>query len=181
MVCIFLADGFEEIEAITVVDVLRRADCDVKIIGIGGKRIEGAHNIAVESDMEISYLDINEIDGIILPGGMPGTTNLEKNGNLKEIIRLCNDKKLLIGAICAAPSILGNMGILEGKFACCYKGFEDKLLNANIVNDDVCAYDNIITSRGPGTALAFSLKIVEYIYGKECKEKIRKAMQCGDL
>ncbi len=181
MICVFLAKGFEEIEAITPIDVLRRANLDVKTIGIGGKIIEGTHGIKIEADLEIENLNINDIDGIILPGGMPGTTNLSKNEKLKDIILKCNEKKQMIAAICAAPSILGEMGILKDKKACCYPGFEDKLLGANISSEEVCVSENIITSKGPGTALNFSLKIVEYICGKEIKEKVRKSMQCGNI
>ena len=181
MICVFLAEGFEEIETATPIDVLRRANLNVKTIGIGGKMIEGTHGIKLETDLEIQDLNINDIDGIILPGGMPGTTNLAKSEKLKDIILKCNEKKQMIAAICAAPSILGEMGILKGKKACCYPGFEDKLLGANISFEEVCVSENIITSKGPGTALNFSLKIIEYICGKESKEKIRKSMQCGSL
>lgn len=178
MIYIFLDDGFEEIEAITAVDVLRRAGIDVKTVGVTSARVAGTNKITVECDIPISEVSEEGLEGIILPGGMPGTKNLAKSIRLQELIMYCKENKKLIAAICAAPLILGHMGILQGQRACCYPGFEDELSGAEIVYDNVCVSKNIITSRGPGTALEFALSIIRYLCGSYDTDKIRMSMQC---
>ncbi len=190
MYCVFLAAGFEEIEALATVDVLRRANLDVKTVSIGknlinagSKIVTGANEISVEADLNeeefINILEKNRLDGIILPGGMPGTTNLNDSNLVLKAIKYCNKENKLIAAICAAPMILGKMGILENKEAICYPGFEQNLQGATISKNYVCVDDNIITAKGPGVALEFGIKIVEFILGKNKADMIKSSMQCN--
>lgn len=176
MVYIFLAEGFEEIEAVAAIDILRRTNLDVKIVGVGSEYVRGSMGITLKCDIELSELVTENLQGIVLPGGVLGVENLGKNDKVCETIRYCDKNKLLIGAICAAPSILGKMKILEGKEACCYPGFEESLIGAKISNDSVCVCDNIITANGPGNAINFALKLVEYIFGIKEYENIRVSM-----
>ena len=176
MIYIFLAEGFEEIEAVATIDILRRTNLDVKIVGVGSEYIKGSMGITLKSDIELSELVTENLQGIVLPGGILGVENLSKNDKVCEIIRYCDKNKLLIGAICAAPSILGQMKILEGKEACCYPGFEKSLIGTKISKNGVCVCDNIITSNGPGNAINFALKLVEYIFGVKEYENIKLSM-----
>lgn len=171
---LFLAEGFEEIEALTVVDVLRRAKIDVVTVSISeDTMVMGAHNIYVKADVLFSAVDYSQCDGIVLPGGMPGARHLNNHAGLKQLIIDLNNKEVLVSAICAAPSVLGACGILEGRTAACFTGFEDQLTGANVVYDPVVVDGNIVTSRGAGTAMAFALKLVELLKGKEESEKLR--------
>ena len=125
MVYLFLANGFEEIEALTPADILRRGGVEVVTVGIGGTEIKGSHNITVKADISDSDFSLlNDVDGIVLPGGMPGTRNLEKSNKVIKAITYCNERNLVIGAICAAPSILGHLGILKDKKATAFPGFD---------------------------------------------------------
>lgn len=179
MVYVYLAPGFEEIEALTPVDMLRRCGADVKLIGIGGKHVVGAHGICVESDMQIGQESYDSaLEMIVLPGGMPGTLNLEKNENVQRAIAYANNNSLYIAAICAAPMILGNLGLLDGKDAVCYSGFEKFLKGANIPQSRVCVSGKIITAIGMGAADEFSLKLIELLYGCEKAEEIKAATKC---
>lgn len=177
MVYVFLADGFEEIEALTVVDVLRRAEIPVLSVGIGGSAIEGSHGITVSADIEIEAVETGEIEALVLPGGMPGTENLWKSARLRGILESAFKNGLHIFAICAAPIILGRLGFLKNRKATCFPGFEKELLGAEITPCGVCPDGNIITARGPGAALPFSYKIVEVFKGKKSAEQLRRAMQ----
>ncbi|MBO6127159.1 MAG: DJ-1/PfpI family protein [Clostridia bacterium] len=179
MIYIFLAPGFEEIEAVVPRDVLKKANIDVATVSIGEKIVESTKGLKVISDMTINEVQIENVDGIILPGGMPGTSNLEKCEQLIEIIKTYAEKKLLIAAICAAPSILGKLGILSGKNACCFPDadIEKYLAGAKINSKDVNICENIITSKGPGTAFQFAFSIVEYIRGNEVRQKLSTGMQ----
>lgn len=168
MYYVFLAEGFEEIEALTQTDVLKRAGIDVINVGVTGEFVKGAHGIVVKSDISLSdAFEKNDAEGIILPGGMPGTTNLFESEKLNIMIKKAYDEKKLIAAICAAPSILGKLGLLKGKKATCYPGFEETLFGAKISKKNVVKDENIITSRGAGTAMEFALSIAEYITGKK--------------
>lgn len=180
-IAIHLATGFEEIEAITVIDILRRAKLNVITISIGeDKTVVGAHNIPVLADKIFEEINYEEIDMIILPGGVLGTSNLENHIELKKrVIEFDLDNKL-IGAICAAPSIIGKLGLLEDKEAICYPGLEDKLFNAKISKNSTVVSDNIITSKGIGSAIEFSLTIVETILGKEVADKLSKEIVYKD-
>ena len=179
MIYAFLADGFEEIEAITPVDLLRRAGKIVVTVGIGGKIITGSHNIPVTADITDSQLYLGEdLEMIILPGGMPGTLNLEKNENVQKAIDFCSSNNRYIAAICAAPSILGHKGLLDGKNAVCYPGIENQLDGANIGTEPVVADGKIITSRGAGAAVKFGLKLVEILVSLDASKKLADSIIC---
>ena len=173
MIYLFLADGFEEIEALFTVDVLRRAGLEIKTVAIGESRIVmGTHNIPVIADAHINELDSTVPEAIILPGGMPGTTNLEESAEVINAIHLAMQNNSLVCAICAAPSILGIMGYLKGKNATCFPGFEEYLDGATYTNDRVVVDGNIITAKGMGCAAEFALAIVEAILGKAKADEI---------
>lgn len=177
LVYLHLAEGFEEIEAISVVDVLRRADIEVMTVSITGrKEVTGAHKITVEADLLFEEADYESAEMIILPGGMPGTINLEKHEGLKEKILQYHKNGKWLAAICAAPSIFGKLGILEGKMATSYPGFEKDLKGAECSEEPVVAAEKIITSRGPGTALSFGLELVKILKGNDLAEKLKGDM-----
>ena len=170
---IFLADGFEEIEALTVVDLLRRAQIEIKTVSIMGRMdVIGSHNITVKADVLFDELDFSEVDMIILPGGMPGTTNLFNYEPLKEKIQEFADNGKLLSAICAAPTVYGKMGLLNGKNACCYPGCEKDLAGANTTTNEVTVDGNFTTSRGMGTAIPFGLAIIERFQGKQAADEM---------
>ena len=178
MYYILLAEGFEEIEALTQTDVLRRAGIEVKNVGVTGDYVTGSHGITVKSDILIDEAAKTVPEGIILPGGIPGTPNIAKCEKAVELIKKVNDKGGLVAAICAAPSVLGEMGLLKGKKAICYPGFEDKLIGAKVTMEKVVVDGNIVTSRGAGTAMDLALALVTYITG-ESSDKLSKAMIYG--
>lgn len=172
-----LAFGFEETEAITIIDVLRRAEFDVTTVSITGfHKVTGAHRIGIEADRLFEEADFEDADMIILPGGMPGTSNLQAHQALNEQLISFYEKGKHIGAICAAPMILGSLGFLKGRRAVCYPGFESKLLEATVLSDPFVVDGNIITGRGVGTALAFSLEIVRIFKGEEEALNLRSAL-----
>ena len=177
-VYIFLADGFEEIEGLTVVDLLRRAGIDITMVSItGSKEITGAHNIKVIADELFDETGYNNAKMLVLPGGMPGTTHLLEHKKLCELLLRHNSEDKMIAAICAAPSVLGMHGILEGKKVTCYPGFEDKLIGANYTNEKVVKDKNVITSKGLGTAIDFAASIIEHYQGKEAADMIKSSIQ----
>lgn len=178
MIAVFLANGFEEIEALAVVDILRRANLDVATIGVGENTAVGAHQIPVIVDLSENELNLSDLDAIILPGGMPGTLNLEKSEIVQEALRYAMDNNLHVGAICAAPSILGHAGYLQGKKATCYPGFEAELTGAILVDDGVVTDGNITTGCGPGVAIDFALELVRVLVSAEKADEIRRGMQC---
>lgn len=179
MVYVFLADGFEEIEALTPVDILRRGRVDVVTVGVGGRTVRGSHNITVAADIADSELpDLEGTEGVILPGGMPGTLNLEKCPAVINTVKYCAEKGLLISAICAAPSILGHMGLLKDKKAVCYPSFESELEGYKACDEFVCRDGNIITAKGMGVSVDFGLEILAYLRGEELSGKIRGSIQC---
>ena len=172
---IFLADGFEEIEALTVVDLLRRAGIEITTASIMGRNlVSGSHGINVEADVLFDEVDFDSLDMLILPGGLPGTTNLDEYAPLKEKIREFNDNGKKLAAICAAPTVYGQMGILKGKKACCYPGRESDLLGADVQTSEVTKDGNFITSRGMGTAIPFGLAIIEEFQGKAAADEMAK-------
>ena len=173
MIYVFLAQGFEEIEALTTVDILRRADIKVTTVGVGNKKIIGAHGISVIADVTENEVVIDNIKAVILPGGMPGTINLENNDTVKNSVKYCNDNNLLICAICAAPSILGHMGLLREVKATCFPGFENELTNAFVTNDFVVKDKNIITAKGAGSTIPFALAIVEQLVDAKLHKRLR--------
>ena len=176
----FLAEGFEEIEALCPLDLMRRAGLDVATVGIGGENVTGAHSITVKADMsEAEFLASSpskSVDMIFLPGGMPGTLNLEASETVCDAIRSAYEEKKYIAAICAAPSILGKMGMLIGKNAICYPGFERYLEGATVSDERVVLDGNILTAAGMGVALDIGLKIVELFCGSEKANAMRSAV-----
>ena len=179
MFYLFLADGFEETEAIAPLDIMRRADLEVYTVGVGAKVITGAHGIPVVCDViDCEVGPDSDVEGIILPGGMPGTLNLEKAASVSKFIEYANDNGLLIAAICAAPSILGHKGLLKDKKATCFPGFEEQLLEAKVQNASVVTDGNIITAMGAGVALKFGLEIVKYVKGEGEANHLKGAMIC---
>ena len=177
MVYLFLADGFEEIEALYTLDLLRRANIDVLTVGVTGKVANGSHKIPVVCDIDCASLPYDsDFDMIILPGGMPGSTNLDKAECVEKYIKLALENDKLICAICAAPFILGKRGILKGKNATCFPGFENQLEGATVVDAGVVRDGNIITGRAMGSAHEFALTVLEALQGKEAADKMRKTI-----
>jgi 4-methyl-5(b-hydroxyethyl)-thiazole monophosphate biosynthesis len=177
MVIFFLANGFEELEAIAPIDILRRGGVDVKTVGIGGKTITGSHNIPFICDCTEAEIDTAKITGVILPGGMPGTKNLAASAFVADTLKAAAMNELIIGAICAAPSVLGGLGLLRGKKATCFPGFEDKLDGAQISSDYVVRDGNFITAKGAGVAAEFGFALLEAFTDKANAEKVKAAMQ----
>ncbi|EOT26806.1 DJ-1 family protein [Eubacterium sp. 14-2] len=174
---VFLAEGFEEIEGLTVVDILRRAGIDVVTISVmGQKEVCGSHKITVLADALFEEVNFEEYEGIVLPGGMPGTTNLGGHSGVNRIIKSFAEQGKLVAAICAAPSFLGQAGILEGKKAACYPGFEDKLTGAEVTFEEVAEDGNVITSRGMGTAIPFGLRLTAYFTTEQKAKELAEAI-----
>lgn len=168
MIGVFFADGFEEIEALSVVDILRRADIETDMISVYDKKeITGAHGVKITVDATIKDTDFEKLNAIVLPGGAPGFSNLEKCEALMEKVSVFSrNKDKLVAAICGAPSLLGHRGILKGKNATIYPGMEEHLEGAKASTESVVKDGNIITSRGAGTAIDFGLAIVSYYKGE---------------
>ena len=168
LIAVHLANGFEEIEAVSIIDVLRRANIKVVVVSVTGIiEITGAHQIKVMADVLFEDVNYDEIFMIVLPGGMPGASNLNDHSGLIDIIGKFSSEKKELAAICAAPLVFGNLGILKGKKAVCFPGFEHYLVGAELLQIPVVACENIITGRGPGCALEFALKIVEKVVSAE--------------
>ncbi len=172
---IFFAEGFEEIEGLMVVDMLRRAGIGVDMVSISDSmQVTGSHQIAITVDKLLKDIVFEEYDLLVLPGGMPGTINLGECEVLcKEVIKACENGRM-IAAICAAPTVFGKHGLLNGKKACCYPGMEDGLIGAEVNTNPVNVDGNIITSRGLGTALDFALAIIEKMQSKEAADELAK-------
>lgn len=167
-VSLFLADGFEEIEGLTVVDLLRRAKIEVETVSImGTENIMGAHQIALKADNVFENADFTETKMLVLPGGMPGTLHLKEYDGLRKLILSFNAEGKKVAAICAAPTVFGDLGILEGKKAVCYPGMEDGLTGADVCFEKVVTDGNITTSRGLGTAIDFALRLISELRGEE--------------
>ncbi len=176
-IAIFMADGCEEIEGLTVVDNCRRVGLEIDMISItDSKSVAGAHGIVFEADMTMKDMNLADYDGVVLPGGMPGTLNLGACDSVVAAIKQCAEDGRLVAAICAAPSVLGDNHVLEGKRATCYPGFEERLLGATCTTESVAVDGNVITSRGMGTAIEFSLAIIEYFKDNETADKLAKGI-----
>ena len=169
----FLAEGFEEVEALTVVDILRRAKYEVTTVSITEDLfVTSSHNVVIKADKKMTELESELPDVVFLPGGMPGTRNLEQVPLLMEQVKVFAAAGKYIAAICAAPSVFGHLGLLSGKNACCYPGFEEELTGANVSFKRCESDGNIITSRGMGCAIDFSLKIIEKLKGEDVASQI---------
>ena len=177
MIYIFFAPGFEEIEAIATLDILRRAELEVQSVGVGGKTVKGSHGITVFCDVADTEISLADLGMIVLPGGMPGTLNLEKSPVVQTALEHAAEKNLWVGAICAAPSILGHMGMLENKRFTCFPGFEQEVENAQYTAERVVRDGKIITAKGPGCSIAFALEIVAALAGNEKAALLQSSLQ----
>ncbi len=178
MIYVFLADGFEEIEALAPVDFFRRAGVEVKLVGVTGKICTGAHGIKVETDISVDEIKLDtELLGVVLPGGMPGADNLDKSLVVHKAVDYCVENNLVVSAICAAPFILGKKGILKGKNATCFPGFEEYLEGANVLDDGVVTDGNIITAKGAGVAWEFGAAINAKITDETKSNDILRGIQ----
>ena len=174
---IFLAEGYEEIEALTVVDLLRRANIDIEMVSITGeKMVRGAHGINVEADVLYEEIKAEEADMLVLPGGMPGTKNLMAQEDLVSNLKQFHEAGKAVAAICAAPMVLGENGILEGKKAVCYPGFEANLKGATVLKEEAVTDGNVITSRGLGTAIEFAGEIITYFLDAKKAQEIKESV-----
>ena len=181
MVYIFLADGFEIIEAMSPIDMLTRAGIDVTLVGVGKKSIRSSCGVSVNCDVAVDELPgTGDAEAVILPGGMPGTVNLFESEKTMRFVDEMNSKGGLVCAICAAPSILGKKGLLSGREATCFPGFEEELAGAKLSESFVCRDGNIITARGAGVSIEFGLEIVAALKGKELADRIRASIQYSE-
>ncbi|MEA4917900.1 DJ-1 family glyoxalase III [Proteiniphilum sp.] len=176
-VALFLANGFEEIEALATVDILRRAQIPVETISISNeKTVTGAHNLPVIADKTFQEADFSDVEVLILPGGMPGAKNLNEHEGLKQLITKFNEEEKQIAAICAAPMVLGGLGLLRDKRATCYPGFEAELTGARAIGENVVVDSNITTGRGPGLTFDFALRLVEQIVGLKTRQEVQNGL-----
>lgn len=174
---VFFAAGFEEIEAVSIVDTLRRGGLETDMISISGNiEVEGGHGIPIRCDANFYNVDYSVYDVLVLPGGMPGTLNLGKHEDLGRLLVSFAKEGRKLAAICAAPSVLGELGLLKGVSATCYPGFEEKLEGADVSKEAVVKDGSIITGKGPGAAIPFALEILKWFNTDEAVEKQRKAM-----
>lgn len=175
-VIVFLADGFEEVEALTTVDYLRRKDIKVEMVSItDDKKVKGAHNITVIADKTLEEIhEINSYDGVILPGGLPGATNLRDCEEVISIVKEINNNKKMVAAICAAPIVLHRADIINEKRVTSYPGFQDALEGSIYLEESVIRDDNIITARGPALAVDFAIEIVNYLLGEEKAKELKQ-------
>lgn len=182
MVYLFLADGFEECEALVPLDILRRGGIKVKTVGVDNQFVTGSHKITVKTDMTEKDIKLNEeLDAVILPGGMPGTTNLENSDTVRDTVSFANDNNKLVCAICAAPKILGGMGLLMDKNATCFPGFEKDLTGALVSQKSVVKDGNIITAKGAGVAFNFGFEILKALTDEKTVNDLRLQMQCAEV
>lgn len=172
-----LAEGFEELEAVTIIDVLRRAGIEVVVASLAGSPVTGSHGIRLAADTPLAALVEQEFDMIALPGGMPGAEHLKKDARIAEIIRRLHGKGRPVAAICAAPMVLAAAGVLDGRRATSYPGFLDDATRASVVDEAVVVDRGVITSRGPGTALDFALALVEELSGPAARATIESGLQ----
>lgn len=177
MVYVHLADGFEEIEALAVVDILRRAGIDTRTVSVAGSRaVRGAHDITVTADLLFQEADYSNCEMIVLPGGMPGTVNLAGHDGLTEQLRSFAESGKWLAAICAAPSIPGSMSLLAGRRATSYPGYENRMIGAEYSEERVVRDGNFITSRGAGTAIEFALELVAVLKDERAAAAIKEAI-----
>lgn len=177
-VYIMLADGFEETEALVPWDVLKRAGAEVQLVSVSAsKRVTGAHGLAVEADSVIDDIGPSVPDCVVLPGGMPGTLNLKACAKLSEMLLKADAEGKVIAAICAAPSVLGGLGLLKGKKAVCFPGFENALEGAKVVKASVCRDGRIITAKGMGAAFEFAFALTDLLFGPDTATELKKGVQ----
>jgi 4-methyl-5(b-hydroxyethyl)-thiazole monophosphate biosynthesis len=175
-VAVILADGFEEVEAMSIIDVLRRAEIETVIAGLHDGHITSTRKVKVIPDTVIDTVKADDFDMIVLPGGQPGSDNMDADARVKGLIKSFSQKGKLIGAICAAPIVLANAGVLQGKHVTSFPAYQDRLGGGVYEEKAVVEDGDVLTSRGPGTALAFALAIVTRLVSKEKAQKIKNAM-----
>ncbi len=177
VVTVHLAEGFEEIEAVSIIDILRRAEIETLTVSVTDKKeVTGSHNIVITADRMFEEVNYEQVTMIVLPGGMPGAKNLKAHDELgKQILRFYSEGKPL-AAICAAPIVFGSLQILKNKKATCYPGNEDQLIGAEITGNDVEVTDSIITGKGAGVAIPFALRIVEMLKGKQLADSLAEKL-----
>ena len=186
---IFLADGFEEVEALTTADIMIRAGIEVKLVKVPGgtddkcRAVRGSHDIKVKPDLtlgtDISDNELLDADCVVLPGGMPGTKNLAASDSVINTIKAYDKAGKVVAAICAAPSVLGTNGLLKGRKATCFPGFEDKLEGAEKIDAGAVRDENIVTGKSMGSAVTFGLKVVETLIGKDAADKVEASIYRG--
>jgi 4-methyl-5(b-hydroxyethyl)-thiazole monophosphate biosynthesis len=180
---VFLATGFEEIETVTIVDVLRRAGVNVTVAGLTPNIVDGAHSMKIVPDRSIESVNVNDFDAIVVPGGNPGYKNLRNDPRVIGMVKEAFDSNKLVAAICAGPAVLSDSGVLDDKSCTIYPGMEDELENGggNPKQDMIVVDGNIITSRGPATALPFALKLAEILVGKQVADSVSKKTMANSL
>lgn len=170
---VFLANGFEEMEALGTIDILRRGGIEVTTVSITDNPVvTGAHNVLVTADRTLDTVALNEADALILPGGMPGASNLNECEPVKEALLQQYREGRIVAAICAAPMVLGGLGLLKSRNATCYPGFEPQLIGANVTGKAVEVSDNVITGKGPGFVIDFALTLVAAIKSDAVAEEV---------
>lgn len=174
---VFLATGFEEVEATGTIDVLRRGEIETTVVSItGDRKVAGAHGLELVADTLFEETDFSEADALVLPGGMPGSNNLNAYEPLKDLLVKHFDEDKLVAAICAAPLVLGGLGLLKGKRATCYPSFEPQLIGATITGESAVIDDNVVTGKGPGLVFDFALAIVKVLQGKPKAEEVASGL-----
>ena len=177
---LFLADGFEEIEGLTVVDILRRGGAEVCTVSVSGSlTVMGGHDIAVQADALFAETDLSDASALILPGGKNGTENLRAHEGLRSALYAAKEAGTTIAAICAAPTVLGDLGLLQGERAVCYPGLEGRLTGAQTSEDAVMESGQFITSRGMGTSLPFALALLARLKDQETADAVAKSVVWG--
>ena len=175
--CVFFADGMEECEALIVVDLLRRAGVEVTTASVNGTRtVLSTHRIPVGADATVEEVDCAAMDLLVLPGGMPGTLNLGACAAVTDAVKAAVADRRLVGAICAAPSVLGDLGLLEGREATCYPGFESRLTGAAVVGKKVAASGRVITGQALGSAIPFALELIRQLVGEQAADRVQAAI-----
>jgi protein deglycase len=175
-IAVLFAEGFEEIEAITIVDVLRRAEFEVILIGVSSLKVRGSHDIRVEMEKLLGEVSAEHLDAVVLPGGMPGAANLAKNKDVVRLLQEINSRQKPVGAICAAPIALQSAGLIAGKNVTCYPSFESQLVDAVCTGESVSVDENIITGKGPGAAIEFALTLVDRFGKPDTAADLRQKM-----
>ena len=176
-VCIFLAEGFEEMEAMFPLDIMRRGGLNVKTVSVtGNKTVISSHQVPIVADLLFEELKEEDVEMIVLPGGLPGATNLDAHAGLDKLIMSFAAAGKPLAAICAAPSVLGQAGLLNGYKATCYPGFEQFLTGATVTGDNVTVDRNITTGKGPGAAISFATAIITQIAGEEKAREVTSGM-----
>lgn len=177
MVYIILGKGFEEVEAVAPMDILRRGGVDAAFAGIGGKTVSGTHSIQITADTTVEKIDLAKTDMLIIPGGMGGVESIEGSKAAMELVKKAYEKGIPLGAICAGPRVLGRVGALKGKHAVCYPGMDSQMGGALIDNSRMaCTDGNIVTGRGPGAAISFGLEVLKFLRGEKAAEQVAEGM-----